>query len=285
MEKLYRRCGRVMAALVGVCLATGGIAQEVGHLHHVHLNVSDIARTTDFYVKYFGVVPIQYDGRAPALLLERSFLFMTKRDASTIGNHQRTGLTHVCWAVRDGKQTYDWLKGEGIEFYTPLEELTPGTSYMYLYGPDREVIELMDYSKHHRYTHLHLVAKDAKQTAAWFHRLLQLDQPVRSGLYGSENLAIDGVTFSVIPIGERFTPRENDGTVHNTDGTQLDHLAFSFRDLDAAYRRIRASGVAIVSPLTRDPEYGVRHFFVRAPNGVLVELVQARPWPEAAWDK
>ena len=83
----------------------------------------------------------------------------------------------------------------------------------------------------------------------------------------------------------RFTPRENDGTLRNTEGTQLDHLAFSFRDLSAAYQRIRKQGVEIVRPMTRDEEYGFRHFFVRAPNGVLVELVEARPWPEAAWER
>ena len=37
--------------------------------------------------------------------------------------------------------------------------------------------------------------------------------------------------------------------------------------------------------MTRDTEYGFRHFFVRAPNGVLVELVEAKPWPDAAWER
>ncbi len=79
--------------------------------------------------------------------------------------------------------------------------------------------------------------------------------------------------------------RENDGTLRNTDGSNLDHIAFSFRDIKAAYRRVRRQGVEIVKPLAVDPEYGFRHFFVRAPNGVLVELVEARPWPDAAWEK
>jgi catechol 2,3-dioxygenase-like lactoylglutathione lyase family enzyme len=129
------------------------------------------------------------------------------------------------------------------------------------------------------------VAKDAKATAHWFHRLIGLDQPVVSGQMTQETLNMDDVAFTVFPVGARFTPRENDGTVHPTDGSHLDHIAFSFRDLGAAYRRIRQSGVAIERPLARDPEYGFRHFFVRAPNGVLVELVEARPWPEAAWDR
>jgi catechol 2,3-dioxygenase-like lactoylglutathione lyase family enzyme len=82
-----------------------------------------------------------------------------------------------------------------------------------------------------------------------------------------------------------FTPRENDGTLRNTEGTQLDHVAFSFRDLPAACRRIRKQGVEIVQPMSTDAEYGFRHFFVRAPNGILVELVEAKRWPEAAWER
>ncbi len=60
---------------------------------------------------------------------------------------------------------------------------------------------------------------------------------------------------------------------------------FPFRDLPAAYQRIRKQGVAIVRPMARDEEYGFRHFFVRAPNGVLVELLEAKPWPDAAWER
>ncbi|MEJ1964987.1 MAG: VOC family protein [Gammaproteobacteria bacterium] len=151
MKEPFRSGARFATGLAVLFFALGAVAQETGHLHHVHLNVSDIKRTTDFYRRFFGVVPIQYDGRAPALLLERSFLFMTRRDAATTGNHQRTGLTHFCWGTRDGQQTYDWLKREGVEFYTPIEEFLPGSTYMYLYGPDREVIELSDAAPHHRW--------------------------------------------------------------------------------------------------------------------------------------
>jgi catechol 2,3-dioxygenase-like lactoylglutathione lyase family enzyme len=102
---------------------------------------------------------------------------------------------------------------------------------------------------------------------------------------GNQNLDIDNVAVSIFPIGARFTPRENDGTLRVTDNTHLDHIAFSFRDLNAAHRRIRKLGVGTVKPMSLDKEYGFRHFFVRAPNGILVELVEARPWPEAAWER
>ncbi len=69
-------------------------AGEMGHFHHLHLNVSDVKQTTEFYRKNLGVVPIDYAGKVPAILLERSFLLMNRMDSSKIANHQLTGLTH-----------------------------------------------------------------------------------------------------------------------------------------------------------------------------------------------
>jgi len=285
-----RSVRRFCFLLAAISSAVSAMAAETGHLHHIHMNVSDIQKTTSFYQKTFGVVPIQYNNRVPALLLDRSFLFLNRMDASKIQNHQLTGLTHGSWSTADGPQTFERLKSQGVEFYTPVEELFPGSTYMYAYGPDREVIEIVDIQRHHRFNHVHLVAKDEKQseqTAQWFEALIASPRPATTGKMGDHtirNLNVDGVAVTVLPIGARFTPRENDGTLRNTEGTQLDHLAFSFRDLPAAYSRIRKMGVEIVQPMKRDPDYGFRHFFVRAPNGVLVELVEAKPWPDAAWE-
>jgi catechol 2,3-dioxygenase-like lactoylglutathione lyase family enzyme len=197
---------KLAVAGVFLALATSGMqaaAQEKGHLHHVHVNVTDIPRSTTFYQQTFGVVPIQYNNRVPALLLERAFLFMNRKEPGSILNHQLTGLTHASWSTVDGANTFQWLKSRGVEFYTPMEELLPGSTYMYLYGPDREVIEIFDYQRHHRFNHIHLVAKDAKQTAQWFHALLALDKPIVSGAMRNENFDVDGVAFSAFPIGAR----------------------------------------------------------------------------------
>jgi catechol 2,3-dioxygenase-like lactoylglutathione lyase family enzyme len=286
IRKVQRSCF-LLAAMMSTLAA---MAEEKGHFHHIHMNVSDIQKTSDFYQKAFGVLAIQYNNRIPALLADRSFLFMNRMDAAKIQNHQMTGLTHGSWSTADGLQTFQRLKSQGVEFYTPVEELFPGSTYMYAYGPDREVIEIVDIQRHHRFNHVHLVAKDekqAEQTAQWFESLVASEKPATTGKMGDHtirNLNIDGIAFTVLPIGARFTPRENDGTLRHTEGTQLDHLAFSFRDLPAAYSRIRKMGVGIVRPMKRDPDYGFYHLFVRAPNGVLVELVEAKPWPEAAWE-
>lgn len=46
-------------------------------------------------------------------------------------------------------------------------------------------------------------------------------------------------------------------------------------DVDAVYARVRESGAEIVHPL-QDEEWGVRRFFVRDPNGRVVNVLSHR---------
>lgn len=52
-------------------------------------------------------------------------------------------------------------------------------------------------------------------------------------------------------------------------------LSIEVDDVDAAYAVVRASGAEIVHPL-QDEEWGVRHFFVRDPNGRVVNVLGHR---------
>ncbi|WP_426364209.1 VOC family protein [Streptomyces sp. E-08] len=52
-------------------------------------------------------------------------------------------------------------------------------------------------------------------------------------------------------------------------------LSVEVEDVDAAYRAVRASGAEIVHPLTDEP-WGVRRFFVRDPDGRVVNVLGHR---------
>ncbi|AXK34721.1 glyoxalase [Streptomyces armeniacus] len=52
-------------------------------------------------------------------------------------------------------------------------------------------------------------------------------------------------------------------------------LSVEVDDVDAAYAEVRASGAEIVHPL-QDEEWGVRRFFVRDPNGRVVNVLSHR---------
>jgi len=68
-----------------------------------------------------------------------------------------------------------------------------------------------------------------------------------------------------------------------TDGTVIDHIAFSFSDIKPVFRRMQQAGVVIVFPIAKSPEYGLTSFFVRGPDGLLVEVVEELPVPEGIW--
>jgi catechol 2,3-dioxygenase-like lactoylglutathione lyase family enzyme len=58
-------------------------------------------------------------------------------------------------------------------------------------------------------------------------------------------------------------------------GPVVPDMSVEVDDVDAAYAAVRDSGVEIVHPL-RDEEWGVRRFFVRDPNGRVVNVLGHR---------
>ncbi|MEU9034019.1 VOC family protein [Streptomyces sp. NPDC048352] len=52
-------------------------------------------------------------------------------------------------------------------------------------------------------------------------------------------------------------------------------MSIEVDDVDAAYAAVRESGAEIVHPL-QDEEWGVRRFFVRDPNGLVVNVLGHR---------
>jgi uncharacterized glyoxalase superfamily protein PhnB len=52
-------------------------------------------------------------------------------------------------------------------------------------------------------------------------------------------------------------------------------LSVEVDDVDAAYEAVRAAGAEIVHPIT-DEQWGVRRFFVRDPDGKVVNVVSHR---------
>lgn len=75
----------------------------------------------------------------------------------------------------------------------------------------------------------------------------------------------------------RYTSPESGATVQlvTRDATAAERPAISVHtpDVEQAYAQARELGYEIVHPLTTEP-WGVRRFFVRAPDGTVVNVVQ-----------
>ncbi|MER5259470.1 VOC family protein [Streptomyces sp. NPDC002855] len=62
---------------------------------------------------------------------------------------------------------------------------------------------------------------------------------------------------------------------HDKSAPVVPDLSVEVDDVDAVYAAVRESGAEIVHPL-QDEEWGVRRFFVRDPNGQVVNVVSHR---------
>jgi uncharacterized glyoxalase superfamily protein PhnB len=62
---------------------------------------------------------------------------------------------------------------------------------------------------------------------------------------------------------------------HDKSAPVVPDMSVEVDDVDAAYVAMRQIGAEVVHPL-QDEEWGVRRFFVRDPNGVVVNVVSHR---------
>lgn len=296
---MVRRFFTRLAVAVGcLCALRPAVAEEPAHFHHVRLNVRDARKSMQFYQRFYGAVPIKYRGRADALFTERSFLLFNEVDRSPDATLD-TAIWHIGWGGVDVRSEFEWLRKHGLTIHTPLSPL-PGFDNFYFYaaGPDRELIEINTMG-HHRFAHVHLFADDVNATSRWYAQHLGLkprlrDRPKPAGDMSTLDkiwmnfIPCDNVTIIVFgkPDVSPSPPWWPDAPLRSlkpTRGRPIDHIAFSYRQIDAVYDRMKRSGVRVETPKV-DPRYGFKSFLAEGPDGVAIEIVEEKPLPEGSWE-
>ena len=150
-----------------VCAMRGLRAEdaEPARFHHVMLNVVDPQKSIQFYSRVFGALPIKFRGAANALFTEKSFILLNKVEQPP-DSKLNTGIWHIGWGGVDVKNEYEWWKNDKVDIHTALSPL-PGNDnfYMYINGPDRELIEINTMG-HHRFAHVHFFCTDVNESVA-----------------------------------------------------------------------------------------------------------------------
>ena len=70
----------------------------------------------------------------------------------------------------------------------------------------------------------------------------------------------------------------------STKGRVIDHIAFSYRDIDPEFKRLKNEGVTILEEITFKKAFNHRSFFVEGPDKVVIEIVESKPVPEGIWE-
>ena len=115
------------------------------------------------------------------------------------------------------------------------------------------------------YHHVHLRAPDALAAAQWYMDHLDCKDYGRPGACQVDNIQILFYTDGVSPTGPSV-------------GSGVDHIGFSFRDLDAKMAVWKAAGVTVVEDV-REVDGLFKLAFLEDPWGTKIEVVEDHEWP------
>jgi lactoylglutathione lyase len=121
--------------------------------------------------------------------------------------------------------------------------------------------------------HIHLRTTDPEKTAQWYERMLGAEV-IRTMQQGAPriDLKLGGANIFIAPVkaGDGVNPPPA------TPYQGLDHFGLTVSGIDAIAAELKAKGVEFTrEPTTVRP--GVRVCFIRAPEGVSIELLERAP--------
>lgn len=299
IPRCYLLVGVVLVVLGGSAAKLLAEDVEPARFHHVMLNSVDPSKSIQFYRRVFGGTPIKFRGVSDAVFTEKSFILFNKVDAPADAK-LNTGIWHIGWGGVDVKNEFDWWKKHNVDFHTPLTPLGgPDNYYMYISGPDKELIEINTMG-HHRFAHVHFFCTDVNESVSWYAKHLGLrprfpqvkkpkgDMSTLGGIW-INIIQCDNVTMIFfgkpdVSPSPPWWPDEPLTEIQPTKGRPIDRIAFSYRNIEPVFERMKAAGATIVEPIAERKEFKLKSFLVEGPDKVTVEVVEAKPIPEGAWD-
>src|SRR5262249_31400556 len=159
----------------------------------------------------------------------------------------------------------------------------PDNFYMYIAGPDKELIEINTMG-HHRFAHVHLLATDVNESVEWYVKHLGLNggRPRPKPTSGKmetiaqlwiRTIRVDNVQMIFfgrpdITPPPPWWPEAPLVDIQPTKGHAIDRIGFSYRNIQPVYERMQAAGVKILEPLADRPAFKMKSFIVEGPDKV-----------------
>jgi catechol 2,3-dioxygenase-like lactoylglutathione lyase family enzyme len=186
----------------------------------------------------------------------------------------------------------------GTKFFTPLTDISDigGNTgakdlfyYAYVQGPDNALIEL-NTANHHRFGHLHLFSADPVAAGEWYAKYLGAKRrsnrpPSRDPRFyrgfqigPSVSLASDNINIIIYPVEyakKAYADHWKGKTeIESTRGRVVDHVGFSFDNLEEALEKMRKDGVKVTDEIRSIAKGKIKFAFIEGPDNIRIELIE-----------
>ncbi len=279
---------------------------EGAHWHHIHINATDPAAAADFYPRHFKAEKVLRNG-APAVWTQKSWMLFTKVNTPP-SKKLNTGIWHIGWGTTAPKDEFKRQQSLGAKFFQELTDISGGLAgfqpdqfyYMYVEGPDRELIEL-NTAQHNNFGHLHMFSADPVAAGDWYIKMFgvrgrlstpQTNRAPRMNKTGeiqvgpSASINFDNVNMIIYPVEYAKKAYAADWAgvteLQSTRGSVNDHIGISVPDMDKAAAALKAAGVKFTLE-PRQFNATTKIAFIEGPDKVAIELVEDKgPQPPAS---
>lgn len=249
---------RLFIATIMISLAWTASAQAIEKFHSVHLMATDAKEAAAWYGEHLGGVVAE----SGDLVMFGDVALVWLQKKARFPGSEGSSVDHIGFSFGDIDNKMIGFEAAGIKIVERVRTMGDW-KLAFIEDPWGTKIEIIQDPDLLGFHHVHLHTPDPDSTLAWY-----------ADAFGGEITTFKGARFlpsirypNMWLIAQRV-PNEK----KPTKGRSVDHIIWSFADLDAAAEILKAKGVKFtMNPMT----FGnIRMAFIVAPNGVTVELIQ-----------
>jgi lactoylglutathione lyase len=248
---------RIATAFLVLTFCAGAMAEEALY-HHMHLTATNSEEGAQWYADHF-------DGEknGGVAIFGHTVLAFYQKEAGFPGS-SGSAVDHIGFSVPDIEAKMTQLEEAGVKIVKGVRQ-EKIYKIAWVEDPWGTLIEIIEDSDLLGFHHFHLLSADPDATIKWYQETFGGEITDYKGIGALKTIAYgeDGVRLIINLNREAKEP---------TIGRSIDHLGWSFADLDAAAEVLKGKGVNFT--LDPQPFRDLRIAFIDAPDGVRIELVQ-----------
>lgn len=255
----------LLCALLATALLGLPAAARAADYHHVHLTATDELAAARWYMEHMDC---QDYGREGACQVDGiQIIFYNDREPT--GGSVGSGVDHIGFSFRDLEAKMAGWKTSGVRVVEDVREVAGLFKLAFVEDPWGNRIEAVEDHQWLGFHHIHLRSAAPEATLAWYESLF-------GGVPDKLKGRIAGLRYGGLWLlaGRQ---REGEGALQPTQGRALDHLGWSFDDLDAAIADMRGRGIELQSgprEVVNRVGQQLKIAFVVSAEGVRIELVE-----------